>query len=316
MTSLTNLIISAGDFEMRPLMVKIVILMVFSVFQADIFAQENTGELPLLQGPYLGQEPPGLTPKVFAPDFVSTKDVSEFSCTFSKDGKEFYFARNTGPQQFTILYTKDTGNGWTEPEPAPFSGDYFNHEPYVSFDGNKIYWGSMRPLPDGKTEYSIWVADRTSDGWGTPYPLGFPAMYVTSNSTGTLYYTGRGRGGACLAKAELKDGEYVTEILGEPLISDYWDGHPCIAPDGSYIIFDSENRPENEECGLFISFKKENGNWTEPVNMKQVISKGRYAMFSPEGKYIFFSAPGEGEGKDLWWISAEVVEKLRPESLK
>ena len=34
----------------------------------------------VLKGPYLGQEPPGLTPKIFAPGFVST-DVHEFAKT-------------------------------------------------------------------------------------------------------------------------------------------------------------------------------------------------------------------------------------------
>ena len=264
-----------------------------------------------LKGPYLGQAPPGMEPKIFAPGLVSTVGVSEFSCTLSRDGREFYFAREAGAMQFSIFFTKETAEGWTAPALAPFSGDYFNHEPYIPHDGNRIYWGSMRPLPDGKQSYAIWIADRLNGGWGSLRPLGFYAMYITSSLNGTLYYTDRGRGGACLAKATPENGRYKREILEEPLLSDYWDGHPCIAPDESYIIFDSEDRPESDECGLFISFKNEDGDWTEPVNMKAAISKGRFAMFSPDGKYLFFSAPGRDKGKDIYWVDAKIVDMFR-----
>jgi hypothetical protein len=263
------------------------------------------------KGPYLGQDPPGLEPKIFAPGLVSTADVTEFSCTISRDGKEFYFTREAAATQFTIFFTKETADGWTVPALAPFSGDFFNHEPYIPPDGNKIYWGSMRPMPDGKSSYAIWIADRMNGGWGSPRPLGFYAMYVTSSRNGTLYYTDRGKGGACLARAIPENGQYKREILEEPLLSDYWDGHPCIAPDESYLIFDSEDRPESDECGLFISFKEDDGSWTEPVNMKRVISQGRFAMLSPDGKYLFFSAPGRGEGKDIYWVDAKIVDMFR-----
>ncbi|MGB2906381.1 MAG: hypothetical protein WBB73_04730, partial [Candidatus Aminicenantaceae bacterium] len=87
-----------------------------------------------------------------------------------------------------------------------------------------------------------------------------------------------------------------------------------VGPDESYLIFDSENRPDQEKCGLFISFKKQDGRWSEPQNMQRVISKGRFAMFSPDGRYIFFSGPGQGTGKDLYWVDAGVIESFRPDA--
>ena len=48
------------------------------------------GERPVLEGPYMGQEPPGLTPVVFAPGVISTKGW-EISGVFSPDMNEFYF---------------------------------------------------------------------------------------------------------------------------------------------------------------------------------------------------------------------------------
>ncbi len=267
-------------------------------------------------GPYLGEKPPGSKPKVFGRDFVSTADVSEFSCCFSRDGREFYFARQVGPQKFTIFWTRETADGWSTPEPAPFSQNYFNHEPSISSDGSRLYWGSVRPLPNGEEKYSVWFADRIPGGWSPPTPLGFDAMYITATSQGVLYYTARGKGGACIARAEPENGDYRHTILRPPILSNYWDGHPCIAPDESCLIFDSENRPDQEKCGLFISFKTQGGGWSEPQNMQRVISKGRFAMFSPDGRYVFFSAPGQGEGKDLYWVDAGIIQTGRPDTAR
>lgn len=43
-------------------------------------------------GDYLGQDPPGLTARVFAPGFVSTRH-GELNAVFARDGREFYFTR-------------------------------------------------------------------------------------------------------------------------------------------------------------------------------------------------------------------------------
>ena len=45
-----------------------------------------------LKGPYLGQVPPGATPKLFAPGIISTC-TQHSSVYFSRDGKEVYFSR-------------------------------------------------------------------------------------------------------------------------------------------------------------------------------------------------------------------------------
>ncbi len=93
---------------------------------------------------YAGEEPPGIVPRVFAKNIVSSKNVSEFSCTFSADGKEFYFARKVEKNKFNIFVTKDTGSGWSEPELALFSGDYFNHEPYTLHGTGKKFTGDRK----------------------------------------------------------------------------------------------------------------------------------------------------------------------------
>lgn len=282
------------------------LLIVFLLFRLLGSVMIRSQDVKTFKGPYIGQDPPGNKPKIFAPGFVSTSE-KEFSITFSPNGKECYFSR-TGPNgQYSIFVTKETESGWAEPVEADFAGGTFSHEPYISIDGETLFFGSLRPLPDGKTEYSTWTLSRKGQDWIDPQPLGFLAMYVTQTSEGTLYFTSRGPGGACLAKARYQNGQYLEpEVLGEPFLSDYWDGHPCVAPDESWLIFDSENRPGAEECGLFISFRTENEGWTIPYNMINKIPAGRFAMLSPDGKYLFFSIQG-----DIYWIDANIIEELK-----
>ena len=47
-------------------------------------------EFPVLESPYLGQKPPGLTPARFAPGLVSTEHW-EYGGTFTPDMHEYYF---------------------------------------------------------------------------------------------------------------------------------------------------------------------------------------------------------------------------------
>ena len=85
-----------------------------------------------------------------------------------------------------------------------------------------------------------------------------------------------------------------------------------VAPDESYLIFDSENRPKTGECRLWTSFQKEGGTWTVPTNMESIIhNKAGYAMLSPDGKYLFFSA-----GSDIYWMDAKIIKEIKENKLK
>ena len=52
-------------------------------------------EFPVLRGPYLGQKPPGMTPEVFAPGIISTREKYELNSIFSPKGDEFYYEIST-----------------------------------------------------------------------------------------------------------------------------------------------------------------------------------------------------------------------------
>jgi len=207
-------------------------------------SDESSGQISGINEKYFGQKPPGSEPEIFSPGFISLKDKIEYSSTFSPEGNEFYFSRLVAKDKFTIFVTKRASSGWGNPEIAGFSGAYFNNEPYITPDGKRIYWGSKRPLPDGRTDFGTWYMDKEGEAWGKPKLFKFVAMYITSTRDKKLYFTDRGPGGAVIAWTALENGKYEKKHwLGKPIISNYYDGHPFISQDESFLIFDSENSP-------------------------------------------------------------------------
>ena len=65
---------------------------------------------PVLSGDYLGQEPPGLTPEIFAPGLISLDGERELNAVYSPDGRIFMFTRSVdGVFKMYFSYRRDDG---------------------------------------------------------------------------------------------------------------------------------------------------------------------------------------------------------------
>ncbi|TFG76456.1 MAG: hypothetical protein E4H23_09580 [Chrysiogenales bacterium] len=295
-------------------------LVFLSIWLLGVGVQAQKSEFPKLSGPYLGQKPPGLTPKIFAPGIVSSKDNYEFKIAFTPDGKEIYFTRGvgTGSKERQILSARLTENGWTKPEVAPFcKNEYMDEYPTIAPDGKKLFFGSNRPLPaswNRKTAsyiFNLWIVGRAGDGWGEPYPInpdankGICINYV--DNQGAIYYnTNFPR----IAKAEYKHGSFTRPIeLNTPVPST-----ECFfAPDDSYVVYASSH-PGYGKLDLFVSSVAQDGTWGKPVNLGKNINTSASQstpVISPDGQYLFYSSSG-----DIYWVSAKIIEELRPEEWK
>jgi Tol biopolymer transport system component len=265
-------------------------------------------EVPKTAGSYLGQDPPGLTPEIFAPGVVSTED-HEFGIAFSPDGREFFFTRmQRGAHAQVIMGCVEMENGWQSPEVAPFSGTHADMEPSFSPDGTMLYFVSFRPIPDQEGfSPDIWMSKKMEGAWGEARHMGPPfnpgrAMYFSFTDDGVLYTTDAANRGGILTARPTEDGYTAFEKLGGPIATGR-EAHPWVAADGSYLIFDAVGEAGR---GLYISFKKEDGGWGDPVSMKEHTGEGGIAALSPDGKYLFFTDKG-----DIYWVKAEVIEMLR-----
>ncbi|MDH5405105.1 MAG: hypothetical protein OEZ30_00955 [Candidatus Aminicenantes bacterium] len=292
----------------------IIITLLSDGINKSIYPQQKTAEFPVLTGKYLGQKPPGMTPEVFAKGIVSTQD-HEYGICFSPDGKEIFFTRMKKKERVQkIMYIYEDEDGWREPIVAPFSGQYSDMEPCISPDGIKVYFVSFRPVP-GSDEMTadIWMSEKRNKKWDQAKHLGPPfnpgkSLYFSFTHEGTVYTTDAEKRGGIL-KARLINGKYSDfEKLSAP-INTGSEAHPYVAPDESYLIFDSF--AGNEGPGLYVSFRNDMNEWSQPVSMKRYTGEGGVAMVSPDGKYLFYTNKG-----DIYWVDAKIIEKLKPQGIK
>ncbi len=292
-----------------------------TLFLSLLFFSTQSQNKPALQ--YLNQEPPGVTPKVFAPDLVSLKEHYEFGSVFSNSGKEFYYGINVGPIA-EIRCRILNGNKWSEPKTVISSDKYSHNDPFLSPDDKRLYFISDRPL-DGKgdkKDYDIWYIERNGNGWSVPKNAG-PAInsakdeyYVSFTTSGTMYYASNGKAGQnnnghdIFAAKAAKDGFAEAVRQSDQVNTNAYEADVFVSPDESYIIFCAD-RPEGGlgNGDLYVSFKGPDGKWSRAKNMGTVVNTPGHELcpfVTKDGKYFFYTS-----NKDIYWVDASIIEKLR-----
>ena len=299
---------------------RIVVLVCFISALLIAGATSQAKEFPVLKGPYLGQEAPGGSPKVFAPSIIFFENAVHGYIAFSPDEKEIYWIflpPDYGQNPPPIYFTKEVEERWTEPAVLEFSKDHGALSISISPDGMKLFFGSKMPWPGSSGRQparnaldamTIWYVERIGPGWGQPEPLDRRINQglggVSSTMDGTLYTHG-------IKRARIKDGRYADwEQLGHPLdLGRILGGNPFISPDESYILFNGK-WPGKFGYGIFISYRTRDDRWTEPINLLEKLKAprgGSQPIVTPDGKYLFYYSGGK-----FYWISAEIIEDLRP----
>lgn len=115
----------------------------------------------------------------------------------------------------------------------------------------------------------------------------------------------------------LKDGKRQAPIpLGPMVNSGTFTAHPFIAPDESYLIWDSKREGGYGDSDLYISFRQKDGTWGSAINMGDEVNSDKWDAFAsvtPDGKYIFFNRRISDDNKnvDIYWVDAQIIEALR-----
>ncbi len=276
-----------------------------------------------LKGPYLGQEEPGTTPVIFAPNFISTEE-QEFGSIFNKKGNEFYFAVDN-KRKNEIRYTRMENGVWTKPEVLLTHERYGYNDPFLSPDEDRLYFISKRAL-DGKgalKDVDIWYVEKEDEGWSEPINAG-PNIntkgneyYISFTRSGTLYFSSNGferadsgRKDHDIYYSENINGEFqIAKPLGREVNTEEYEGDIFISSDESFLIFCSEREKGFGRGDLYISFKKQDGSWSKALNMGEEINTPGYEycpFISHDGKYLFFT-----RNQDIFWVSTKVFENLR-----
>ena len=274
-----------------------------------------------LSGPYLGQNAPGSTPRLFASGIVSVRaDFEHSAATFSPDRQEIYWCTNVGartnpPGAGQKLYVMRQIDGvWTTPEIAPFTQDIAGavQRPVFSPDGTRLYFEVLGE-PPANDDSDIYVVEREADGWSEPTPM-FPAINTASierlhciTPDGSMIFsrnpfTDRER----MYLSRFVEGAFTEpEVLGEPFDSPAHELAVVIAPDESYALIAVTYTGLEDE--LYISYKQADGAWSERIRAPYAC--GGFLAISPDGAYLFFL----GEG--IYWVDTSFVERSRTEDV-
>jgi hypothetical protein len=288
-------------------MKKYLIIGIIAAFSISSFEQQGKIDFPLLQGPYLGQKPPGTTPMVFAQGIVSTglytRDIA-----ITKDGKEIYFCISDASVT-AIFVTKLLNNRWTEPVIAPFSGKgFFDMEPSIAPDGEKFFFLSNRP-PHNKEPgngwyfQKIWMMNKTESGWSEPQLVDEPVgteeneFFPSVTNENILYFTRSTKNGkARIYRSRFENGSFKEpELLPFAIPENGLLFNAFISPKEDFLITCAQNIDStNSDQDYYISFRSSDDRWGKLIKLGPEINTAQdnanSAFVSPDGKYLFFSS--------------------------
>jgi hypothetical protein len=249
-----------------------------------------------------------IKPRIFSPGVISGP-AHDSAPAFTPDGKTVFFGRSSAVAAFLLISHK-TDHGWSQPQIAPFSGQWLDMEPSMAPDGSYLIFASNRPATrgskpvdgemNGKSQpgegSNLWRVDRSSAGWGEPVRL--PDMINASGSTyspsiagdGTLYFM---RPNSATHKFQLFESNAKYTEIHELTFSDgsETDVDPAVARDRSFMVFGS-GRHAKKDIDLFITYRVKEG-WGDPIYLGDSINSPQSdaePRLSPDNLTLYFSS--------------------------
>lgn len=250
-----------------------------------------------------------LKPTLFARGQVSTGN----GVSFAPDARTVYTASpvadpdapaDYGHKRMTIFQQTLTGDTWSPPSVAPFSGKFNDYEAFVTQDGRRIYFMSSRPKPGTDTNWisqDIWYVERAADNqWsdavhvpeassdtydGYPEVASDDTLYFASDRDGT-------KGSVDLWRIRYTDGKPGPLENLAALNTPDWESDPCLAPDGSFIIFyRAPVEAGYRGCDLYIAYR-EADSFAAPVPLTRVNTlDGEIGpCITPDGRALIFQS--------------------------
>ncbi len=261
---------------------------------------------------YFGQTPPGSTPKIFAPGIISLPGRAEYGISISPAGDEMLFALGNWPDKRTKIM-KYVNNHWTGPVTVSFSTTRSAEEAIYSPGGQRVYYYAYYPPnPVGGSDlcYSV----KNGSVWSDPINLGTPLNTVQDEyhpcvvADSSIYFE-NSAGKICYSK--FQNGAYTPRIILPALFNDpnmAW-GNPYVSPDESYFIFNSSRPGGFGGTDLYIAYKKNDGSWTNPKNLGNIINTSTNecgSEITDDNLYMTYVS-----NNDIYWVGSGFIDSLK-----
>ena len=255
---------------------------------------------------YLNEALPGDEPRVFAPGRVSVDGKNTHAVRFSPDGRLLIFSRYPDKTSFVMARSS---SGWSKAQETTFRGKE------VSFD---LAHGRLFYYDDGDLFFVRLADGRFSEPTRLLAPINTPEIeyYPSVTGQGNLYFSRVGQWDAARVQvARLTGDAFAGPVdLGAP-INGGGASHAFVAPDESYMLFNSPRTGSHTRNDIWISFRKQDGSWGAPVNLGSRINRDANAVLcptvSPDGKYLFFTRLQENRTGYVYWVSTRLIDEIR-----
>ena len=270
------------------------------------------------QNLYLEQKTPDLIPEIFAPGIISINGRYEHGISFSPDLEELYFGANYENQDPSIYFSKLEGKKWTNPKRANFTKGKKIGEmhPFVNPNGTIIHFAAHDAftLPHHKESVKTWFVKRLGNSWSDAKQLDSPinddfVFYSNEAKNGDVFYTN-------MSKRKMYYAPKINDKYPEVYEVGTGGFHGFISPSQDYLLVNARNKEnDNRKSDIYVYFKKKEGEWSKAINLGGEVNSNfseTCPSITPDGKYLFFSRYNEEGGlSNLYWVSTEVIEKLR-----
>ena len=244
-----------------------------------------------------------LKPELVAPGTISTRQW-EYGSSLSPDGNTFAFSKALVQfQQSALVYSEKQNGKWSEPRLFPFSGKWYDSNPYFSKDGKGFYFSSNRPTGDaGKTSTNLWYAPLTDTGFGQPELVkgkinsNFSVIYPTVHTNRDVYFCTNkpgGKGDLDLYLSKWENGSYQEPVAISVLNTKYRDADPELSQDGKLLFYISTKPGGLGHFDLYVSVRQDDGNWGTPIHLGDKLNSRDMdsdPILSFDGHTLFFSS--------------------------
>jgi hypothetical protein len=258
---------------------------------------------------FLGQTPPGATPKVFALP-VSNGLMPGERITITSDGKEIYYSELNSypPTIHRIKCFKYLGDKWQ----GPFNVFEGYDSPGLSISDSVMYI-EKNINSTSCSYYSI----RNDSGWSSPVRLfstNQQTHYYQQTNSGNFYLaskTSATLGNSDICKQIINNSDTTIQSLGLPLNTTTSGNDFCISKDESFIIM-SKFIP-GSASDMYISFMNGKGNWTNPKILENPVSAPNpyweFGQFiTKDNKYLFFTRGGNDLlSYHIYWVKIDAL---------
>lgn len=275
--------------------------------------EAKKSDSPAIEDLYFGQKPPGLTPELFAPGIVSLNGRYEHSVSFSPNLDEIYYTGSKKDETTSIYYSKLKGKKWSTPQKANFTRGKKKEEmeSFMNLKGDKIYFTAYDSIFGDE---KIWYVDRLKDAWSEAKKLDSPinddmVFYSNEAKNGDLYYFNISK----------RKNYYAPNKKGKfPEVHEITVGgaHAFISPSQDYIVVNARNKEDAQrKSDIYVHFKEQDQTWSKPINLGSEVNSNfpeTCPSITPDGNFLFFGRYNEEGGEsNVYWVSTEVIHKLK-----